>query len=93
MVVWLLVSVGLFLYISWFRIIYINFVVVSMVLLLFLGNRISSPAETLIVFLMTLTVGAVIGLMYSASLLECFVKDSKSDDKGEKDEDEEDELE
>jgi hypothetical protein len=92
MFVWLLVSIGLFLFIRWFRIIYINFTVISMILILFLGNRISAPVETVFLFLMTLTVGGVLALMYSSSTAELFAIKSEEESKDDEAEDDEDEL-
>jgi len=90
MVTWLIVSVGLFLFISWFRIIYIVFVLVSMVLILFLGNRISAPVETVVMFLVVLSVGGTLGLMYSSSTRDLFSREEVEEKKDEDDEEEDD---
>ncbi len=93
MIIWLIVSVGLLFFIRWFRIVYIVFTVISMILILFLGNRISAPVETVVMFLITLSVGGVLALMYSSSLSEFFAKESEEEGKGEEDNEEDDELE
>ena len=92
MIIWVFVSAGLLFFISWFRIIYINFVVASLVLILFLGNRISAPVETVVMFLTALSVGGVLALMYSSSIGELFLKE-RDEENIEADDDVEDELE
>jgi len=92
MIIWVFVSAGLLFFISWFRIIYINFVVASLVLILFLGNRISAPVETVVMFLTALSVGGVLALMYSSSIGELFLKE-RDEEYIEADDDVEDELE
>jgi len=88
--VWLLISVAMFFFIGIARIVYASFVFISMILLALVGNRVSAPVENIVLFLMTLSVGGVLGLMYSASMQEYFAKSDEAD-KEETDEDEEDE--
>jgi hypothetical protein len=90
MIILLLISTAMFFFIKVARIIYAVFVFISMMLLVLIGNRMSAPVENVVVFLMTLSVGAVLALMYSESTRVLFDKVVELDK--ETDEDEEDDL-
>ena len=90
MVVWLLISMAMFIFIKIARIVYAAFVFISLILLTLLGNRVSAPVENIVMFLITLSVGGVLALMYSESTRALFDKvvDLGEDDTDEDDEDE-----
>jgi hypothetical protein len=75
MIVWLLISAGVSLFIKIARIVYAVFVFISVILLALVGNRVSAPVDNVLMFIMSLSVGAVLVLMYSASMREYFYKD------------------
>jgi len=90
MVVWLLISTAMFFFIKIARIIYAVFVFISLILLTLTGNRMSAPVENVVMFLMTLSVGGVLALMYSESTRVLFDKVVELDE--DETDDDEDEL-
>lgn len=87
MVVWLLISAGLFFYIRIARHVYAIFIFISVVLLALIGRRVSAPVENIIMFLMTLSIGAIVTLMYSVSTQSLFAKEDEPEEVGDEDED------
>ena len=89
MVVWLLASLAMFFYINIARIIYIVVIFLGLILLTLVGNRVSTPVENLVMFIMALSIGAILALMYSESTRIFF---NKGKEKEEETDEEEDEL-
>ena len=90
MVVWLLTSLAMFFYISIARIIYIVVIFLGLILLALVGNRVSAPIDNLVMFLMALSIGAILALMYSESTRIFFNKGKGKEKEEETDEEEDD---
>ena len=88
MVVWLLTSLAMFFYINIARIIYIVVIILGLILLTLVGNRLSAPVENLVMFIMALSIGVILALMYSESTRIFFNKEKAKENKEEADEDE-----
>ena len=89
--IWLGISVALFFFIGIARIVYAVFVFISLILMTLVGYRVSAPVENIVLFLMVLSLGVVLTLMYSPSTAEFFMKED-SEDAEKDDEEDEDEL-
>lgn len=86
----LIISVALYFFIGLARIVYAIFVFISFILLALLGNRVSTPLDNMLMLLVSLSTGALLGLMYSASMQSLFNKTDSSDENDS--EDDEDDL-
>ena len=90
MVVWLLTSLAMFFFINIARIIYIVVIILGLILLTLVGNRLSAPVENVVMFIMALSIGAILALMYSESTQIFFNKEKEKQEESDEDEDEDD---
>lgn len=72
LVVWLSLAVGLFFYIQISRTLFILYASLSACMTLFYGIQVFTPIESLISYLLTLSDGGIIAIMYLTSINDKF---------------------